>query len=46
MHLTSLATPHDDREADGAVVDLAALQPLFDGKPVSSGETPESAGLL
>lgn len=33
------------READDRVVDLATLQPRYDGKPVSSDETPESAGL-
>jgi hypothetical protein len=33
------------REATGETVDMKALQPIFDGKPVASDETPESAGL-
>jgi hypothetical protein len=33
------------RQGDGEVVDLVSLQASYDGKRVSSDETPESAGL-
>jgi hypothetical protein len=33
------------RQSNNEVVDLASLQPLYDGKVVGADETPDSAGL-